>query len=119
MKTQAAVRSLLMFALLAARTTSTSAAAEQSHAARKAEAKVLESDARKTALAVVSGGTIKSAELEREHGKLIWSFDIAVPKSMNITEVQVDANTGTVVSTVIETPADQAKEAAADRKATR
>ncbi len=114
MKTRQVIRSLLAFALLAAWTTSTSA--EQTHGALKTDAKVPEAEARKTALAEAPGGTITSAELEREHGKLIWSFDIAMPKSGNITEVQVDANAGTVVSTVIETPADQAKEAAADRK---
>jgi uncharacterized membrane protein YkoI len=90
--------------------------AEQSQAILKAEAKVPEADARKTALARVPDGTIKSAELEREHGKLIWSFDIATPTTRNNTEVQVDANAGTVVSTAMETPADQAKETAADRK---
>jgi len=54
--------------------------------------------------------------LENERGKLIWSFDIAVPKSRNVTEVQVDARTGSIVSTQIETPADQAKEATAEQK---
>jgi hypothetical protein len=116
MKSRQFIHSLLAFALLAAWTTSTSVAAEQMHGALKADARVPEAEARKTALAEAPGGTITSAELEREHGKLIWSFDIAMPKSGNITEVQVDANAGTVVSTVIETPADQAREAAADRK---
>jgi uncharacterized membrane protein YkoI len=55
--------------------------------------------------------------LEKEHGKLIWSFDIAMPKSKSITEVQVDALSGKIVSTQVETPKDQAKEAAADMKA--
>jgi Peptidase propeptide and YPEB domain len=116
MKARRVIPSLLAFALLAAWTTPTPVAAEQSHAALKAQAKVPEADARKMALAEVPGGTIKSAELERERGKLIWSFDIAMPESRNITEVQVDANAGTVVSTAIETPADQEKEAAADRE---
>ena len=73
-------------------------------------AKVTEAEAQKTALARVPGGSMKSSELEKERGKLIWSFDIATPKSRNITEVQVDAKTGKVVSTQTETPADQAKE---------
>ena len=38
-----------------------------------------------------------------------------MPKSKNITEVQVDAKTGKIVSTQVETPEDQAKEAAADK----
>jgi len=116
MKTQPAIRSLLTFGLFAACAVSTLSAAEQPRAALKAEAKVAEAEARNTALAKVPGGTIKSSELEKERGTLIWSFDIAVPKSRNITEVQVDAKTGKIVSTQIETPADQAKEAAADRK---
>ena len=60
-------------------------------------------------------GKIKSSELEKEHGKLIYSFDISTPKSKSITEVQVDAKTGKIVSTQVETPEDQAKESAADK----
>ena len=85
--------------------------AEESQAVLKKEAKVTEAQARSIALAKVVNGTVKSSELEKEHGKLIWSFDIATPKSQNITEVQVDAKTGKIVSTQIETPAKQAKEA--------
>ncbi len=75
-----------------------------------------ESDARATALAKVPGGTVQSAELENEHGKLVWSFDISMPHSKNITEVQVDAKTGKIAAVEIETPRDQAKEKAADKK---
>jgi hypothetical protein len=39
-----------------------------------------------------------------------------MPNSTDITEVQVDAKTGKIVSTKVETPKDQAKEAAADKK---
>ena len=116
MKTRALTRSLLTLGLLAACSVPTLAAAEEWQTL-KAQAKVTEAKAQKTALAKVPGGLIKSSELERERGKLIWSFDIAVPKSRNVTEVQVDAKTGKVVSTQIETPADQAKEATADEKA--
>lgn len=86
-------------------------AAEESQDALKAEAKVTLEAATQTALAKVSGGTIKSSELEREHGKLIWSFDISKPKTRNISEVQVDAKTGTVVSETTETPKQQRAEA--------
>jgi uncharacterized membrane protein YkoI len=81
------------------------------------EAKISKAQAEKTALGKVPHGAIKSEELEREHGKLIWSFDISMPKSKSITEVQVDASTGKIVSTQVETPKDQAAEAAADKKA--
>lgn len=93
------------------------AAAGESQAALKAQAKITQEEATKSALAKVPGGKIKSAEIEREHGKLIWSFDISMPKSASITEVQVDAKSGKIVSTQVETPKDQAKEAAADKKA--
>lgn len=85
--------------------------------ALKTQAKVTETDARATALVKVPGGTVQSGELEQEHGKLIWSFDILDSKSPNIVEVQVDAKTGQVISAKIESVAEQAKEAKADRRA--
>jgi len=62
-----------------------------------AQAKVSKDAALKTALAKVPNGTIKEAELEKEHGELIWSFDVATLDSNDITEVNVDAITGDVV----------------------
>ena len=41
---------------------------------------------------------MKAAELEKENGKLIWSFDLTTPTSKNVTEVNVDAVTGDVIS---------------------
>ena len=90
-------------------------ASPASQAALKARAKVTEADARATALAAVPGATVQSAELEIEHRKLVWSFDLKVPKSADVVELQVDARTGRIVSRKTETPADQAKEAAADK----
>jgi uncharacterized membrane protein YkoI len=63
-----------------------------------AEAKVSQADAQATALAQAPNGSVKESELEKEHGKLIWSFDIATPGTTDITEVNVDAMTGKVVS---------------------
>jgi hypothetical protein len=91
------------------------AAAGASQDALTAQAKVTETDARAAALAKIPGGTVQSTELENEHGKLVWSFDIKDPKSPNVIEVQVDAKTGHVVSTKTESPAEQAKEAKADK----
>jgi len=71
---------------------------KQNDAELKAQAKVSETDARQTALAKVPNGTIKEAELEKEHGKIIWSFDVATPDTKDITEVNVDAVTGGIVS---------------------
>ncbi len=102
--------SVAALALLASLSTSALWAAEESQAALKAEAKVTLEAATQTALAKVPGGKIKSSELEREHGKLIWSFDISKPKTRNIAEVQVDAKTGTIVSETTETPKQQRAE---------
>ncbi len=92
-------------------------AADASRSALEAQAKIAETDARATALAKVPGGVVQSAELENEHGKLVWSFDIKHPKSPKVIEVQVDAKTGTVVSKKAESPLEQAKEAKADKMA--
>ena len=54
-------------------------------------------------------GTIKSAELENEHGKLIYSFDIATSASA-ITEVNVDALNGAIVAVQKENAAKEAAE---------
>ena len=108
--------SLAAVALLTSLGSSVLWAAEESQTALKAEAKITEEAAEQTALAKVHGGKIKSSELEREHGKLIWSFDISKPKSKNITEIQVDAKTGKIVSKQTETPKQQAIEAAGEKK---
>ncbi len=73
-------------------------------------AKISQADAEKIALTKAPGGTIKESELEQEHGKLVWSFDIATPGTTDITEVQVDAATGEVVSVEKETAEQQANE---------
>jgi uncharacterized membrane protein YkoI len=79
------------------------------------EAKITRSEAEHIALSKVRDGRVSSGELEREHGTLIWSFDIAKPGTRDINEVQIDAKTGKVVSVKTETPKDQAAEAAADK----
>ncbi|MEO5623834.1 MAG: PepSY domain-containing protein [Dokdonella sp.] len=81
----------------------------------QAEAKITESAARATALTRVPHATVQSSELERENGKLIWSYDLQTPATKNITEVAVDAITGQIVNVDVETPQAQAKEMAADR----
>jgi uncharacterized membrane protein YkoI len=87
----------------------------QDHAAKQAklmaQAKVSQTDAQATALAKVPNGTVKESELEKEHGKLIWSFDIATSDTKDITEVNVDAITGDVVGMDKESAASEAKEA--------
>lgn len=67
-------------------------------------------DAEKIALSKVPNGTIREGELETENGLRVWSFDIARPGTEDVTEVQVDANTGAVVSVKIESAKDEAAE---------
>src|SRR3981081_19762 len=110
------ILSIAVAICVAASTPSIFAAKKETQAQWQAEAKVTEAAAQKTALAKVPNGKIKSSELEKEHGKLVWSFDISTPGSKNITEVRVDAKTGKIVAVEIETPKDQAKESAADKK---
>jgi hypothetical protein len=91
-------------------------AAEPSQPELVKQAKITKAQAEQIALAKVSHGIVKSAEIEKEKGHLVWSFDIARPGTHDITEILVDAKTGKIISTQSESPADQAKEAAADKK---
>ncbi|MCP5522621.1 MAG: PepSY domain-containing protein [Verrucomicrobiales bacterium] len=81
------------------------------------QAKITEPQARQLALERVPGGTIREAELEEEDGRLVWSMDIASPGTKDLTEILVDALTGEVVSTEIETPEDEAAEATEEQAA--
>ena len=83
---------------------------EGKEAMLEAQAKVTKADAEKIALEKVPGGTIKQGELEKEKGKLIWSFDITMPGTKDLKEVQVDAISGAIVSVETETPAAEKKE---------
>ena len=85
---------------------------EQARLAR--EAKITMEQARETALKRAPGN-VESSELEREHGKLVYSFDIRNSKG-TITEVQVSAITGRVVRVEHE---NKKQEAAEKRKESR
>ena len=105
MRTSRIQSALLFTALLvvAATALATPARHPARHAARKtsalaAEAKVGRAAAQATALARVPGGKLRSSELEREHGKLVYSFDIKVAGKPGIEEVIVDAINGGVIS---------------------
>lgn len=88
--------------------------AEASEAQLMKEAKISEAAARATALRAVPGGVVKEHELEREKGKLIWSYDIAVTGKSGIEEVAIDAMTGAMLSKEHETPKDEKREADED-----
>jgi uncharacterized membrane protein YkoI len=86
---------------------------KESQADLQKQAKITMDDAKKTALAKESG-KIKEAELEKEKGRLIYSFDIDVKGAIH--EVNVDAVTGAVVSDEVESPKKEAAEKKAERK---
>lgn len=71
--------------------------------------KIGEAQARKVALSQVAG-TIKSSEVERERGKLIYSFDIVQPNVSGVEEVHVDAMTGRFLGRHHESAAKEAVE---------
>ena len=106
------------------KTSKTSKTAEKSTGYKKdlpdsliRDAKVTEAAASVTALAKVPNGKISSVEIERENGKLIYSYDIKVPGKKGIEEVNIDAMTGATVGGVEhEKPATEKKEAAAEAK---
>jgi uncharacterized membrane protein YkoI len=89
---------------------------EESQATLMKEAKVSEATARATALAQVPNGSVKSSEIERENGKLIYSFDITVPGKTGIEEVNVNAIDGSVVARSHEGAKAEKKEKAEEAK---
>ena len=73
-------------------------------------AQISQSQAEQAALAKVPGGKVKAARLAPENGRLIWSIDIIRPLTKRIAAVQVDAQTGTVLSKMTEHPGDRAED---------
>ena len=115
-------RSSLVGALIAVALTASAAHAQATYKRElpdslKAQAKIAEDAAAKTALAKVPKGEIASVELEREKGKLLYSYDIKVPGKKGIEEVHVDAVTGKFLSMEHESAEAEKKEAADEAKA--
>jgi hypothetical protein len=65
--------------------------------ADEAQAKIGAEQAREAALRAVPG-TVKESDLETEHGRLIYSFEIKRPGQRGITEVNVSAMDGSIVN---------------------
>lgn len=64
----------------------------------KADPAITLEAARKVALARVPGGKIQDEELERERGRLVYSFEISAPGRTGAQEVLVNADDGQVMS---------------------
>jgi len=73
------------------------------------EAKISEPEARKIALARVPGD-VQSEELEREHHRVVYSYDIKQAGKSGVDEVVVDAKNGKIISVKHETDAAEKKE---------
>lgn len=82
-------------------------------------AKISEDSAIAIAKRRVPKGEIQSLELEREKGRLIYSFDMKVPDHTGVQEVNVSAISGKVIAVEHESAAAEAKEAAAESKETK
>ena len=80
------------------------------------EARITEDVAAATALKAVPGGKIDKMELEKEDGKLLYSYDIKLAGKTGVEEVHVDAISGELLKSVHESPADEKAEKAKDAK---
>lgn len=107
MKRQTAIALAALVALILS-LTFTASAQQKSQAALRREAKITLEQARATALERAPG-KIEGEELEREHGKLVYSFDIRNAGG-TITEVQVSAIDNSIVAVEEETAAQEAAE---------
>lgn len=65
--------------------------------AEETQAKISAEQAQATALRAVPG-TVKESDLETEHGRLVYSFEIARPGQRGIVEVNVSAMDGSIVN---------------------
>jgi len=82
----------------------------------KSLAKISKDSARTVALSKVAAGSkVKSSELEREKGTIVYSFDITVPGQTGVEEILVSALDGSVVSQEHETPKMEKAEAAKEK----
>ncbi|HKC16431.1 MAG TPA: PepSY domain-containing protein [Steroidobacteraceae bacterium] len=83
-------------------------------------ARVSQAQAEKIAMARLAGRTAVStvsAELEAEHGCLIWSFDLRVAGKPGVQEIQVDAGDGKVLSVKHESARQEVSEAVNEKPA--
>ena len=88
--------------------------AEPTQAELQKQAKITMVEARAIALKSAAG-TIKSEELENEHGKLIYSFDISTGEP-GITEVNIEVNIDAMNGKVIAVQKENAAKEASEKK---
>jgi Peptidase propeptide and YPEB domain len=103
-------------ALIAGIFTETILAGDAPQKSKGPHAQITQSQAERIALAKVPGGKVKAAKLAPENGELIWSVDIMTPLTKKIVAVEVDAESGKVLSKLKETPGDRAEDSALGQK---
>jgi len=109
---------LMLGSVAVASAASTAATTPMRHRSMHAmKAKVSADSAKAVALAEVPGAKVSSMELEREHGKLVYSFDLKVAGKSGVEEVNVDANDAKVLSKKHETAAAERGELAKEKRA--
>lgn len=81
------------------------------------QAKVTETAAAAVAQKRIPTGKISGVELERENGKLMYSYDLKVAGKSGTEEVNVNAITGKIIAVEHESAAAEKQEAAEDAKA--
>jgi len=74
------------------------------------QASVTRSEARTIALSQIQDGKILHTDLRKEHGKIIWFFDVSRPGTKKITAVQVDAKSGNILSLSAHPPTHQSEQ---------
>ncbi|HTD15027.1 MAG TPA: PepSY domain-containing protein [Chthoniobacterales bacterium] len=89
---------------------------DDAQTSKELHARITRSQAEKAALAKVPGGKVKAAKLAQENGQLIWSFDIITPFTKKVAAVQVDAQSGKVLSKLVQAPGDRAEDSASSQK---
>jgi uncharacterized membrane protein YkoI len=109
-----ATLSMSAFAMTASLHSKSREGSQKAQAKLARQAKITLEQAREIAIKRAPG-TIEEGELEREHGKLVYSFDIRNDHG-TITEVQVDARNGRVVSVQEENAQQEADEKREDQR---
>jgi hypothetical protein len=108
---------LLVLSAFAALCVSDLPATPQSEDLLQKQAKLTVVQAEKIAGSKVENAKLKYVEIKKQHETVVWSFDFTKPNTKNLDEVQVDANTGTIVSSTTLTPAQQSSLATSPKSA--
>ena len=107
---------LHLIAILVAVTVACSAFAQKTHKNPPMPAhKITAAQAQAAAVKKYPGTVVGKVELENEDGK--WQYAVNVRSGKKLREIMVDAKSGKIASVEVTSPAEEAKEKAAEEKA--